>query len=312
MKLDILLITIATLEEGLIYALLALGVYITYSVLHFPDLSVDGTVPLGALVTGILILQGVNPWLACLVSFLAGAAAGTVTGLLHVKLHIQPLLCGILVMTGLLSVNLVLVLNGTGGMSIASFFTSDTIFSSAPATLIPEKVGGFDLRVVLVSLVLAVLCKLLLDAYLKTKSGLLLRATGSNEQFVVMLARNPGTSKILGLAIGNGFAGLAGAVIAQGKRSADTQMGVGMVVIGLASVIIGISLFHSVRFMKPTTKVIIGALLYKVCLTAALQLGLPQEYLKLLMAVLFVVALVFSTSMGQINGKNRKQKAREG
>lgn len=311
MKLDILLIVIATIEEGLIYALLALGVYITYSVLDFPDLSVDGTVPLGALVTGILILQGVNPWLACLVSFLAGAVAGSVTGLLHVKLRIQPLLCGILVMTALLSVNLVLVLSGTGGMSIASFFTSDTIFSSAPATLIPPKIGGFDLRVMLVSLVLAIFCKLLLDAYLKTKSGLLLRATGSNQQYVIMLARNPGTSKILGLAIGNGFAALAGAVIAQGKRSADTQMGIGMVVIGLASVIIGMSLFRSVHRMSPTTKVIIGALLYKICLTVALQLGLPQEYLKLLMAVLFVLALMFSTSMGQRNGKGRK-KVKEG
>ena len=153
----------ATLEEGFVYAILAYGVYITYSILDFPDLSVDGTVPLGAVLTGVLILQGFNPWLCVLFSFVVGALAGCVTGLLNVKLKIRPLLCGILVMTALLSINLVLVMKGTGGLSLVSFFTSPTIFSSAPATLLPETIGGYTLRPIFVALVIAVVCKYALD-----------------------------------------------------------------------------------------------------------------------------------------------------
>ncbi|MPN03893.1 hypothetical protein SDC9_151128 [bioreactor metagenome] len=282
------------MEEGLMYSVLALGVYITYSILDFPDLSVDGTMPFGAVLSAVLIMKGCNPTVALLVSFLGGALAGCVTGLLHVKLKIRPLLCGILVMTALISVNLVLMMAGTGGLSVASFFRADTIFNSSVATLIPEMIAGYKFRVVIIGLILAIVVKLLLDGYLKTKSGLLLRATGSNEQYVKMLARDPGNSKILGLAIGNGLAALSGSIIAQSKGSADLQMGTGMVVLGLASVIIGLSVFNKVKFMKPTTKVILGSLIYKACLSIALTLGLPTEYLKLLMAVLFTVALVAS------------------
>lgn len=283
-----------TLEEGLMYAILAMGVYITYSILDFPDLSVDGTMPLGAIVTGILILRGVNPWLCLLLSFGAGALAGAVTGLLHVKLRIKPLLCGILMYTALLSINLVLLLRLNGGNSVASFFRSPTIFTTFIGALIPASVGGFAIRTMVVAFAVCAVCKLLLDAYLKTKSGLLLRATGNNEGFVVQLARDPGNSKILGLALGNAFAALAGSVIAQSRGSADQPMGVGMVVQGLASVIIGLSLFRKARFMKATTMVALGSILYKACLSIALAVGLPTEYLKLLMAVLFVLALVFS------------------
>ena len=281
-----------TLEEGLLYALLALGVYLTYSILDFPDLSVDGTMPLGAILSGVLILKGVNPWVCLLASFLAGAAFGSLTGVLHVKLKIRPLLSGILVYTALLSVNLVILFLFNDGNSVASFFRKPTIFSSFPASLLPETVGGLYIRQLVVGLVLVVVCKLLLDAFLRTKCGLLLRATGDNAGFVTMLARDPGQSKIIGLALGNGFAALAGSVIAQAKGSADQQMGVGMVVLGLASVIIGLSLFRGVRRMRATTAVVLGSIAYKACLTVALALGLPTEYLKLLMAVLFVLALL--------------------
>lgn len=297
-------VLIVTLEEGLMYALLALGVYITYSILDFPDLSVDGTFPMGAILTGILIINGVNPWLCLIITFAAGMAAGAVTGLLHVKLKIRPLLCGILIYTAMLSVNLVLLYKGTGGKAIATFFNSDTIFNTFFSALIPENIGGFYLRTTIVSFVLVIICKLLLDLYLKTKSGLLLRATGDNERFVTMLGRDNGMTKILGLAIGNGFAALSGSVIAQSKGSADQQMGVGMVVLGLASVIIGLSVFKRVTFMKATTMVILGSILYKLCLSAALALGLPTEYLKLLMAVIFTLALVFSNGLG---GENRRR-----
>lgn len=297
-------VLIVTLEEGLMYALLALGVYITYSILDFPDLSVDGTFPMGAILTGILIMNGVNPWLCLIITFAAGMAAGAVTGLLHVKLKIRPLLCGILIYTAMLSVNLVLLYKGTGGKAIATFFNSNTIFNTFFSALIPESIGGFYLRTTIVSLVLVIVCKLLLDLYLKTKSGLLLRATGDNERFVTMLGRDNGMTKILGLAIGNGFAALSGSVIAQSKGSADQQMGVGMVVLGLASVIIGLSVFKRITFMKATTMVILGSILYKLCLSAALALGLPTEYLKLLMAVIFTLALVFSNGLG---GEKRRR-----
>ena len=281
-----------TLEEGLMYALLALGVYLTYSILDFPDLSVDGTMPLGAILSGVLILKGVNPWACLLVSFLAGAAFGSLTGALHVKLKIRPLLSGILVYTALLSVNLVILFLFNDGNSVASFFRKPTIFWAFPASLLPETVGGLYIRQLAVGLVLVVVCKLLLDAFLRTKSGLLLRATGDNAGFVTMLARDPGRSKIIGLALGNGFAALAGSVIAQAKGSADQQMGIGMVVLGLASVIIGLSLFRGIRRMRATTAVVLGSIAYKACLSVALALGLPTEYLKLLMAALFVLALL--------------------
>jgi len=281
-----------TLEEGLMYALLAFGVYLTYSILDFPDLSVDGTMPLGAIITGVLILHGVNPWLCLLAAFLMGAGFGSVTGVLHVKFRIRPLLSGILIYTALLSVNLVILFLFNDGNSVASFFRKPTIFSAFPASLIPETVGGLYIRQLVVSLVLVVACKILLDVFLRTKCGLLLRATGDNAGFVTMLARDPGRSKITGLAIGNGFAALSGSVIAQAKGSADQQMGVGMVVLGLASVIIGLSLFKGARRIRPTTAVIFGSVAYKACLSVALALGLPTEYLKLLMAALFVLALI--------------------
>lgn len=283
-----------TLEEGFMYAVLAMGVYITYSILDFPDLSVDGTMPFGAIVTGVLIIKGFNPWLCILISFVLGAAAGAVTGILHVKFKIRDLLCGILTYTSLLTVNLVVISAGTNGMSVASFFNLPTIFNTFPATLIPEKTGGYSLRILIMSFVIAIIAKIILDLYLKTKSGLLLRATGDNAQYVTMLAENSGKSKILGLCIGNGLAAVAGSVIAQAKGSADTQMGVGMVVLGLASVIIGLSLFKRCSFMKATTMVILGSIAYKACLSIALALGLPTNYLKLLMAVIFTVAIVSS------------------
>ena len=291
-------ITLVTLEEGLIYAILAMGVYVTYSILDFPDLSVDGTMPLGAIVSALMLLSGVDPWVSLILAFLLGAAFGAITGLLHVKLNIRPLLCGILVYTALLSVNLVLLFNFNNGSTIASFFRLATIFNSGPATLIPEQVGGYYIRTALIALLIVIICKLLLDFFLKTKAGLLLRATGDNKDFVVMLAKDPGFSKVLGLCLGNGFAALAGAVIAQSKGTADQQMGVGMVVLGLASVIIGLSLFKRMGFVRATTMVILGSIVYKACLSIALALGLPSEYLKLLMVIIFVLALTLSKASG--------------
>ena len=291
-------ILIDILNEGLMYALLAMGMYITYSILDFPDLSVDGTFPLGAVLSGVLIIQGVDPWLCLVISFAAGMAAGVLTGLMHVKLRITPLLCGIIMYTAMLSVNLVILKAGTDGKAVASFFTKNTIFNSGIASLIPKNVGegGFYIRTVIISLILVIVCKLLLDLYLKTKHGLLLRATGANDKYTVMLGRNPGSMKIFGLALGNGFAALAGSVIAQNKGSADQQMGIGMVVLGLASVIIGLSLFRRVKFMKGTTMVILGSLVYKAAYQIVLSLGIPTDFNNLMKALIFLVALVLGGS----------------
>ena len=296
-------------EEGFKYAILAFGVYLTYSILDFPDLSVDGTMPLGAITSAVLILQGCNPWLSLLVAFAAGCVAGTITGLLQVKLKIRPLLCGILVYTACLSINLVLIKLGTGGQSIASIFGKSTIFNTFPASLIPSAVGGVVINKLVLLFILVVIVKVVIDLYLQTKSGMLLRATGSNEQYVKMLAKNPGVSKILGLALGNGLAALSGAVIAQSNETANTTMGTGMVVLGLSSVIIGLSLFKKLSFMKATTMVLFGTLIYRACLQIAVVLGLPSDYNRLLMAVLFVLALVFSGRFDKFTKKKVKNSA---
>ena len=282
------------LSDGLMYAILALGFYISYSILDFPDLSVEGTVLLGAVSYALLLRAGVNPWLALILAFILGCAAGSVTGILHVKLHIRPLLCGILMSTALISINLVLSVWGMGGNLMGEDALStiplgrniNTIMRSFPANLIPNNVNGFD-----------VVFKLALDYFLKTKSGLLLRATGTNQQFVSTLAKDPGKSKILGLSLSNGFAAVAGALIATSRGNANQGMGIGMVVIGLASVIIGLSVFRSVRFLKPTTMVILGSIIYQACLSIATFLGVPSAYNKLLMAVLFTIALVCSRAI---------------
>jgi len=274
------------LREGFIYGLMAMGVFITYKILDFPDLSVDGTFPLGACVTAALITAGVNPWLACLIAFVAGALAGSVTGLLHVKLGITDLLSGILVMTAMWSVNLIIMRKS----AILQFFNKPTIFTSGVMRLLPE--GIYKHRQIIIVFLLAVAVKLMLDWFLGTKQGLLLRAAGDNSQYVVSLGRDPGAVKILGLALGNGCTALAGSVLAQLGENADVNSGKGMVVMALAAVIIGTSIFRRVRFLKPTTMAVLGAILYKACLQAALQLGLPTHYLKLLMAVLLTAALL--------------------
>lgn len=274
------------LEEGFIYGIMALGVYITYSVLDFPDLSVDGAFPLGACVTAALITAGVHPVPALLLAFLAGCAAGGVTGFLNVKLHITDLLSGILTMTALWSVNLVVL----GGRAVLPFYNQPTVFGFAFLSKLPQPL--YQRRVLLILFLTVLAVKLLLDAYYKTKSGLLLRAAGDNAQYVSSLAINPGRMKVLGLMLGNGLAALSGAILAQQAESANVSSGTGMIVMGLASVIIGTNLLRGVKWLRPTTMVLIGAVVYKAALAAAMQLGLPTNYLKLLMSILFVIALM--------------------
>lgn len=288
------------LSDGLMYSLLAMGFYVSYSTLDFPDLSVEGTVLTGGL-TFSLLCDIIGPWPALIVAFLAGALAGAVTGVLHVKLKIRPLLCGILVSTGLISVNLVAAALINGGDLTAMGSTQvmltnrATMLNTGIGKLLPKLVNGFFVGKLVIFLLVALIFKVLMDMFFKTKSGLLLRATGNNQQYVTMLGRDPGNSKILGLAIGNGYAAAAGALIVQSRGSATQDMGLGMIVIGLASVIIGLSLFGRLRRMRPTTAVILGSIIYQLCLTVASALGVPTAYNKLIMAALFTLALVVST-----------------
>ena len=303
-------------KMGLVYSLLALGYYVSYTLLDFPDLTVEGTFLGGAVTFGLLVTHGINAWVALILSFLCGALFGTLTGLLHVKLHIRPLLCGILVSTALISLNLVATsagmmgdFRGESASTITYGRSLATLHNSFPAQLIPAKIHGIGLRDLILFLVIALLFKLLLDLFLKTRRGLLLRATGNNAQFVTTLAKDAGNNKILGLAIGNGFAAVSGALYSHVTSNVNQSMGVGTVVIGLASLIIGLSVFHKVRFLKPTTKVILGAIIYQACLTLVNKLGVPTAYNKLIMALLFVLALILGD---RVLKKNKKTQAKEG
>jgi len=288
-------ITKGILEQGFIYAIMALGVYISYSILDFPDLSVDGTFPLGAAITAMLIIGGVNPWLACLLSFFVGAVAGVITGLLHVKFRITALLAGILTMTALWSVNL-----SIAKTSLLSTYGAKTIFNSGIIMLLPDIFAPW--RVLILVTILAIFMKLLLDWYLTTQSGMLLRAVGDNQQLVISLAKNSGHVKILGLAIGNGFAALAGSILCQQQKFFDVNMGTGMIVMGLAAVIIGMTVFRKMTIIKATTMVVLGAIAYKACISIAINLGFNPNYMKLIMAVIFTIALVTNNFTKQREG----------
>lgn len=278
---------ITIFEQGLIYGILALGVYITYKILDFPDLTVDGSFPLGAAVTAALITRGVNPYLTLPAAFLIGVLAGVCTGLIHVKGKVRDLLSGIIMMTALWSINLYIA-----GTSNVPLFSQETIFKNDfIESVIPDGMSGYT--TLLLILILTVICKVVLDLYLKTKSGFLLRAVGDNPVLVTSLAKDQGNVKILGLAIANGLVSLAGCVFAQEERVFEISSGTGAIVIGLASVIIGTSLFRKVTVLKATTAVLIGSIIYKACVAVALRSFEPQA-MKLITAVLFLIILLIS------------------
>ena len=299
------------LEEGLVYAIMALGVYITYKILDFPDLSVDGTFPLGAAVTAAGIANGlpfigtISPAAALFISFAVGALAGCITGLIHVKLKVRDLLSGIIVMTALYSINLRIT-----GKANLPIFSKETIFSNSFLSAhVPEAASPFIVTIILFVIVLV--CKVLLDAYLQTRSGYLLRAVGDNDVLVTSLAKDKGLVKIVGLAIANGFAALAGSVYCQQKGFFEISIGTGTMVIGLANVIIGTQLLKRVGFIRSTTAVIIGSIVYKACVSIALLLNdlhiggldisipITASDLKLITSVLFLIILVVSPSGGK-------------
>lgn len=276
---------IGTLTQGLIYAQLAFGLYITYKLLDFPDLTVDGSFPLGAAITAVAMAGGCNPYLALLVAAATGALAGLITGWIHVRLKVRDLLAGIITMTALFSINLQIA-----GSNLPIERSTDTIFNAAPTMVL---FGSLTLmqRKLVVSLILAVIVKVLLDLYFKTRSGLLLRAAGDNSGVVTAIAKDVGRVKILGLVLANALVALSGSIVAQEQRAFSSTMGTGQMVFGLAAVIIGTTLFKRLSFVKGTTAAIVGSILYKACIQLAISLGLPANLLKLVTAALFLVIL---------------------
>ncbi|MEG0874669.1 MAG: ABC transporter permease [Clostridiales bacterium] len=281
-------ILLGILEQGMIYGIIALGVYITYKILDFPDLTVDGSYPLGAAITALLISNNISPYLALLFSLLAGAMAGVVTGLIHVKGKVRDLLSGIITMTALYSINLHIA-----GSANVPLFESVTIFNHPiNDVLFPGFLAPF--KTVIIIGIITILAKIGMDLYLKTRNGYLLQAVGDNHHVVTSLAQNKGTVKIIGLAIANGLVALAGSIMCQQQRFFEVTMGTGTIVIGLAAVIIGLSLFKKLSFVKATTAVIFGSILYKACVATAIALGMPANDMKLATAVLFLVILILS------------------
>lgn len=278
---------ITIVEQGLIYGILALGVYITYKILDFPDLTTDGSFPLGAAVTAALISKGVNPWLTLPAAFAAGALAGICTGLIHVKGKVRDLLSGIIMMTALWTINLRIA-----GTSNVPLFSKETIFKNDfMESAVPDSVQPYTTLIVII--ILTVITKLILDFYMNSKSGFLLRAVGDNDKLVTALAKDEGNMKILGLAIANGLISLSGCIFCQEERVFEISMGTGAVVIGLASVIIGTSLFRGFTFIKATFAVILGSVLYKACTAVAMRSFEPQD-MKFITAALFLIVLLIS------------------
>lgn len=305
--------TIDGLQMGLCFAILALGVYISYSILDFPDLSVDGVFPLGGVCCTILMLKlGMPPVPAIMLSFIFGFLAGIVTGILHVKFRISKLLCGIIVMTAMLSVTLALTqLLTRNGMTTTIFsFRSEqleSIFSGEFVQLLGN--GNRDYMILLIELIVVLAVKVLIDLFFKTKLGYMLRATGDNEKLVVSLGRDVGNYKILGLALANGFVAVSGAVYANLYSSYDNDSGSGKVVLALASVIIGMAVFSRLRHIKDTTAVIFGAIIYSLCLNYLVLVDSEGIYLKLLNAVMFALILIFNDKIVSFMAKRADRRS---
>lgn len=285
---------IDAIEEGLLFSIVSMGVYITYKILDFPDLSVDGTYPLGAAITAVLLINGVNPWLAIIISAVGGAIAGGTTAFLHVKLKISNLMSGILVMIALYSVNLRVM-----GKSNTPLFSTKTIFKNT------------NLKSIFIIIIMVIICKIIIDTFLKTKRGFLLIAVGDNEQVVSSLGINKNGVKVLGLMISNGLVGMAGAIQAQKYGYADVTMGQGIVVMGLATVVIGITIFGKLSLLKCTTLSILGAIIYKVAIAIALRVNFNPNDLKLITAIIVIIALASNNGIFKFKNKKIKREGRE-
>src|SRR5690554_852079 len=270
-----------TIEQGLAYALLAMGVYLTFRILDFPDLTVEGSFPMGASVTAIFIINGTNPFLATFFAFLAGIMAGMITGVINTKLKIAGLLAGILTMTSLYSINLRIM-----GRSNIPLLREASVISIIESWGIPSRYVSMITFILIVLLV-----KAIIDYFLYTEIGMSIRATGDSPVMIETLGVNTDNIKIMGLGLANGLAALSGALVCQYQGFTDVGMGIGMIVIGLASVIIGEVVIRTSRIPFATLGVILGSVIYRLAIALALQLGFAPTDLKVVTAVLVILAL---------------------
>lgn len=290
---------ISTIAQGLLWALLALGVFITFRILDVADLTVEGSFPMGAAISAVLITMGVNPWLTVVIAGIGGMIAGAVTGWIHTKLKIPALLAGILTMIALYSVNLHIM-----GKANISLLRMDTVYSAIHSMGVSNAVA-----LTIIGIVVTVVVGLFLFWFFGTELGTSIRATGVNPQMIRAQGVNTDTMIVLGLLLSNGFVAVSGALIAKSQGFADIGMGVGTIVIGLASVIIGEVLFASssvVRklfgnssFVLSLVAVVFGSIIYRIVIATVLYLGMPPNDLKLFTAILVALALSLPTWQGK-------------
>ena len=271
------------LELGLIYSLLSLGVYITYGILNFPDLGVDGVICLGGAITACLINKNINVFVAMIISVFFGMIAGFVTGFLHVKFKINDLICGIITTTCLYSINLV-IMNKKANLSLIGH---DTIFSLSSLNFISEKY-----RIIIIMLLICVIIKLLVNFIMDSVFGLFLRCVGSNEKLVCAFGGNANKFKIIGLMISNGLVALCGSIIAQYQGFCDIGISIGALVLGLTMVILGLNVNKLLKIFEVSVCVMLGAILYEIIICLALNFGLDTIWLKFITGVLLIFILV--------------------
>ncbi len=273
---------VSILEQGLIFAITALGISMSYKILNFPDLSVDGSFPLGAAVASTLLVNGYSPVIALFMATLTGGISGFVTGYIHTKFNITNLLSGIIVMIALYSVNLRIM-----GKANIHVFNQEHIFKSKYPAL-------------LIIFILLISCKILIDYLLKTKFGYVLRSLGDNPNVVNSLGLDDKKYKIIGLMIANGLVALSGGILAQYQGFADISMGTGILVTGLASIILGEQILKSNKRIKLTTMVIVGSIVYRLIIALSLEVGFAPSDLKLITAVILLGILVLDNKKENI------------
>ncbi len=299
----------AGVSQGFIWAVLALGVYISFRLLDFADLSCEGSVTLGASLAAMLIWKGVDPFLASLVAFCGGCIAGSVTGVLTTKLKIPPILSGILTMISLYSINIHIMSLATGASGTANLslltFKKETIYGML------RELTGLEKNYVtlLCGVVFAAVIIMILYWFFGTELGCTIRATGSNEKMCRAQGINTDTAKILGLAISNGMIALAGSLLCQNQNFSDVNMGVGAIVIGLASIIIGETIFMKVKnFALRLLGIVVGSVIYRVVVSVVIFSGMPSTDLKLMTAVIVMVALSLPIIKNAFYASSKKRK----
>lgn len=319
--------TFGAVEQGIIYGIMALGVYLTFRVLDFPDLTVDGSFVTGAATAATMIIMGYHPILATFVALIAGFIAGCITGLLHTKGNINPLLAGIIMMIGLYSVNLrIMGLSSENATSLPNvpLLNSETIFTLFSKiweplgidSLLNNIVAGLGVNnlpktwgTLFIMILLVIVLKIVVDWFLKTEIGLAIRATGDNKRMIRSFSANTDNLIILGVGLSNALVALSGALIAQYSKYSDVTMGIGMITVGLASVIIGEAIFGTKSIMRTTFAVIIGAIIYRIVLAFALRAKfLDASDMKLITAIIVILALIIPQIIEKQKDKKRKAK----